>query len=94
LSRRAGRYAHARQFKRMHRVPRRQRTVLVLVMRDIWRKLEGLEDSAWHQVRVRLEQAERIWRQRTKDKHKLYALHAPEVECIGKGWCVSPTSSG
>jgi IS5 family transposase len=24
-------------------------------------------------------------RQRTKDKNKLYALHAPEVECICKG---------
>ena len=23
--------------------------------------------------------------QRPKDKHKLYALHAPEVECKGKG---------
>ncbi len=30
-------------------------------------------------------QFRRIHTQRPKDKHKLYALHAPEVECIGKG---------
>ncbi len=27
----------------------------------------------------------RLDRQRPKDKNKLYVLHAPEVECIGKG---------
>ena len=29
--------------------------------------------------------AEQIRSQRPQDKNKLYALHAPEVECIGKG---------
>ena len=29
--------------------------------------------------------AERIRSQQPKDKNKLYALHAPEVECISKG---------
>ncbi len=28
--------------------------------------------------------AERLRTQRPKEKKKLYALHAPEVECIGK----------
>ena len=32
-----------------------------------------------------LERADRIRTQQRKDKHKLYALHAPEVECISKG---------
>ncbi len=41
LSRKAGRYAHARQFKRMRRVLRRQRTVLGRLMRDIQRKLDA-----------------------------------------------------
>lgn len=32
-----------------------------------------------------LERAQRLHRQRPKDKGKLYALHALEVECIGEG---------
>jgi IS5 family transposase len=32
-----------------------------------------------------LERAERILEQQKDDKVKLYAFHAPEVECIGKG---------
>ena len=32
-----------------------------------------------------LERAEKIHGQQPDDKAKLYALHAPEVECIGKG---------
>ena len=32
-----------------------------------------------------LERADRIRTQQPKDKNKLYALHAPEVECISKG---------
>ena len=94
LSRRAGRYAHAKQFKRMRRVLRRQRTVLGRVIRDIGRKLEGLDDSARQTLQRWLERAERIWRQRPKDKHKLYALHAPEVECIGKGKARKPYEFG
>ena len=31
-----------------------------------------------------LERADRIRTQQRKDKNKLYALHAPEVECISK----------
>lgn len=57
-------------------------------------KLETLEGIAQHQMRVCLERAERIWRQRPKDKHKLYALHAPEVECIGKGKARKPYEFG
>lgn len=94
LSRQAGRYAHARQFKRMRRVLRRQRTLLGRVIRDIGRKLETLEGTAQHQMRVWWERAERIWRQRPQDKGKLYALHAPEVECIGKGKARKPYEFG
>ena len=41
-----------------------------------------------------LERAERIRTQRPKDKKKLYALHAPEVECIGKGKARKPYEFG
>ncbi|MGE4593852.1 IS5 family transposase [Alcaligenes sp.] len=55
-----GRYAHARQFKRMNKVLR----------------------------------TKQILTQRTKDKNKLYALHAPEVECISKGKARTPYEFG
>ncbi|SMQ97546.1 IS1478 transposase [Xanthomonas fragariae] len=85
LSRKAGRYAHARQFKRMRRVLRRQRTVLGRLVRDIQRKLDQVNTGVRERIAVWLERAQRLYTQRPKDKQKLYALHAPEVECIGKG---------
>lgn len=39
LRRRAGGYAHARQFKRLHRVLRRQRVILGRLLRDFERKI-------------------------------------------------------
>ena len=36
----------------------------------------------------------RILTQRTKDRNKLYALHAPEVECISKGKARTPYEFG
>ena len=41
-----------------------------------------------------MQRAERIRTQRPKDKNKLYALHAPEVECIGKGKARKPYEFG
>lgn len=85
LRRRAGGYAHAQQFKRLRRVLKRQRAVLGRVLRDIERQMSDLSHERQTSLRVWLERAWRICRQRPKDKDKLYALHAPEVECIGKG---------
>ncbi|HEX8896269.1 MAG TPA: IS5 family transposase, partial [Terriglobales bacterium] len=94
LRRRAGGYAHAKQFKRLRRVLKRQRTVLGRLLRDIERKLPEAADERQAQLRVWLERAWRICRQRPKDKNKLYALHAPEVECIGKGKARQPYEFG
>jgi transposase, IS5 family len=94
LRRRAGGYAHAKQFKRLRRVLKRQRTVLGRLLRDIERKLTGATREQQAQLRVWLERAWRICRQRPKDKGKLYALHAPEVECIGKGKARQPYEFG
>ena len=88
LRRKAGGYAHAKQFKRLRRTVKRQRTVLGIVLRDIRRKLAtaSTESPATHaRLNLLLERAERIRSQQPKDKNKLYALRAPEVECIGKG---------
>jgi len=93
LRRRAGGYAHAKQFKRLRRVLKRQRTVLGRLLRDIERKLTGATRERQAQLRVWLERAWRICRQRPKDKGKLYALHAPEVESSAKAKHDSPTSS-
>ncbi len=63
---------------------RRQRTILGSVLRQVQRKLGELEQAARDRLLPWLERAERIRSQRPHDKGKLYALHAPEVECIGK----------
>jgi IS5 family transposase len=38
LRRRAGGYAHAKQFRRLKKVVKRQRTILGIVMREVQRK--------------------------------------------------------
>ena len=41
-----------------------------------------------------LQRAERIRTQQRNSKNKLYALHAPEVECISKGKARNPYEFG
>jgi len=100
LRRRAGGYAHAKQFKRLKNVVRRQRTILGIVMREVQRKLathqlpEDASPTALSSLHTWLERAERIRTQKRDDKDKLYALHAPEVECIGKGKARKPYEFG
>jgi IS5 family transposase len=91
LRRRAGGYAHARQFKRLHRVLRRQRVILGRLLRDVERKIT--ENTA-PGLKTWMERAWRIQQQRPHDSNKLYALHAPEVECIGKGKARQPFEFG
>jgi IS5 family transposase len=90
----AGRYAHAKQFKRHHRELRVLRTRLGRLIRDLRRKIAGQEDLeaafAWplsraNQIRSQ-PQRQRGW--------KLYSFHAPEVECIGKGKASAPYEFG
>ena len=93
----AGGYAHARQFKRLRRVIRRQRTLLGTILRETRRKLDHVvapSPVAQVQLVQLLERATRVYQQRPKDKNKLYALHAPEVECIGKGKARQPYEFG
>ncbi|MCD6027312.1 MAG: transposase [Solimicrobium sp.] len=85
LRRRAGGYAHARQFKRLRKTVNRQRTIVGKLGREIERKMDGLPEEMKGSLRTWLERATRLIKQQVKDKNKLYALHAPEVECISKG---------
>jgi len=94
LRRRAGGYAHAKQFKRLKAVLRRQRTILGVLLREVERKIGELAEDVKATVTLWLERAKRIHSQRPKDKNKLYALHAPEVECIGKGKARKPFEFG
>jgi IS5 family transposase len=97
LKRRAGGYAHAKQFKRLRRVLKRQRTVLGVVMREIHRRIAMTtteSPATLSRLRVLLGRAERIRTQQPKDKNKLYAMHAPEVECISKGKARQPYEFG
>ncbi|SMQ99602.1 IS1478 transposase [Xanthomonas fragariae] len=68
LCRKAGRYAHACQFKRMRRILRRQRTVLGRVVRDIERKLDQVDTGVRERIAVWLQRAEQVHAQRPKDK--------------------------
>jgi len=99
LRRRAGGYAHAKQFLRLKRVVKRQRTVLGIVMREVQRKraVSGFAAKnalALSDLMMWLERAERVRTQQKHSKNKLYALHAPEVECIGKGKAPKPYEFG
>ncbi len=97
LRRRAGGYAHAKQYKRLRRVLRRQRTVLGIVLREVQRKIATVtteSGATLHRLQTVMERAERIRTQQPKDKNKLYAMHAPEVECIGKGKARQPYEFG
>jgi len=85
---RAGGYAHAKQFKRLRTVFKRQRTVLGRALRDIERKMTALAEDKQERLRPWLECARRIAQQRAKDK--LYTLHAAEMECVAKGKARQP----
>ncbi len=85
----AGRYAHARQFKRMRRELKRLRTYLGRVYRDVRRKIAGDGELEARFARL-LGLVERLLAQQPKDKNKLYSLHAPEVVCIARGKAHKP----
>jgi IS5 family transposase len=90
---RAGRYGHARQFRRMRRELKRLRTYLGRVFRDISRKIAGNAALEARFARL-LGLVERLLAQKPKDKNKLYSLHAPEVVCISKGKARAPYEFG
>jgi transposase, IS5 family len=79
------RYAHARQFDRAKKALRKLRTYLGRVIRDVARKIEG---DPWLETKfARLLALSRRVRDQERGQRgpKVYSLHAPEVECIGKG---------
>ena len=90
----AGRYAHAKQFKRFNRKLKFLRTRLGRLIRDIRRKTEG--DKALREIfTVPLSKAMQIRSQKQRQRGwKLHSWHAPETECIGKGKAARPYEFG
>jgi IS5 family transposase len=98
----AGRYAHAKQFKRMRSVIRRQRTIVGRLQRSIQTRVTTLTQA----IRETLAKASRVFEQtatrktaarKTKPKTatpKLYSWHAPEVVCMSKGKARTPYEFG
>ena len=89
------RYAHAKQFKRANRALKKLRTYLGRVIRDVARKIEGdgwLREVVFGRI-LALARQVRDQTQRQRGP-KVYSLHAPEVECIGKGKAHRPYEFG
>ena len=65
----------------------RMRTWLGRLVRDITRKIADAAATVRAAFAAPLERIAQLLRQRREDRgrEKIYALHAPEVECIGKG---------
>jgi transposase, IS5 family len=97
------RYAHAKQFKRARRALKSGKTYLGCVIRDIARKIKGdvtLEQAfAQELMLARRVHAQNKNLRRLKGAPKeadlrVFSLHAPEVECIGKGKAHKPYEFG
>ena len=97
------RYTHAKQFKRARRALKSLKTYLGRVIRDICRKIAGhgsLEEAfAKELMLARRVHAENKNLRPVKGAPagadlRVFSLHAPEVECIGKGKAHQPYEFG
>lgn len=70
------------------------RTRVGRVHREIERKIDQVPENVRRKAETLLQKVQRILMQKPKDKNKLYALHAPEVECISKGKAKTPYEFG
>jgi transposase, IS5 family len=97
------RYAHAKQFKRARRALKTLKTYLGRVIRDITRKIAGNE-SLREVFAKELMLARRVHAENKNLRPvkgmpaeadlRVFSLHAPEVECIGKGKAHRPYEFG
>jgi transposase, IS5 family len=86
LALQVGRYAHAKQFRRMRKALKTLKGYTGRVMRDLRRHLDGLPaGSLRERVLDKLALVSHLLHQAPKGGDKIYALHEPEVDCISKG---------
>ena len=99
LATQVGRYAHARQFKRMRKALRTLKGYTGRVMRDLRRQLNLIPVGTLRQtVLDTLVLVSRLLHQLPKGSGKIYALHEPDVDCIsrarhGSGTNLAPRSA-
>ncbi len=94
LAGQVSRYAHAKQYRRMKKALRTLRSRVGRVARDVERQLDAVADHNRTALQDLIGRTKRILSQKPKDKNKLYALHAPEVECLAKGKARTPYEFG
>lgn len=86
LALQVGRYAHAKQFRRMRKALKRLKGYTGRVMRDLRRNLDDIPTGPLRdRVAAKLALVSRLLHQQPKGGDKIYALHEPEVDCISKG---------
>lgn len=86
LAAQVGRYAHARQFKRMRKALRQLKGYAGRVRRDLRRHLQEIPAGPLREkVLDALWLTGRLLEQGPKTKGKIHSLHEPEVDCISKG---------
>ena len=105
LRRKAGGYAHAKQFRRLKRTVKRQRTILGVVMREVQRKLDADRQSiaaggaptsepsspkAMRELVMWLERAERIRTQQIMHRGKFKSLSGLERRWLKRRQAIEP----
>lgn len=86
LALQVGRYAHAKQFKRMRKALKKLKGYTGRVMRDLRRQLDDIPAGTLRdRVIAKLALVSQLLHQAPKGSNKIYALHEPEVDCISKG---------
>lgn len=86
-----GRYAHAKQFKRMKKLLKKMRTWLGRLIRDIRRKADLCKNSKLSDM---INLGLRFLENGKGEQDKLYSVHEPEVKCISKGKAQKPYEFG
>ena len=86
LALQVGRYAHAKQFKRMRKALKRLKGYTGRVMRDLRRHLQDIPEGGLRdRIIAKLALVSQLLHQQPKGGDKIYALHEPEADCISKG---------
>ena len=83
-----------KKFKRMHSTLRLLRARVGRVRRGVGRQRDRVSVEQRRQFDELIGFTSRALRQKTHDKNRLFALHAPEVECIAKGNSRTPYKFG
>lgn len=86
LAMQVGRYAHAKQFRRMRKALKKLKGYTGRVMRDLRRHLKDIPTSPLRdRITAKLALVSQLLHQQRKGSGKIYALHEPVVDCISKG---------